>query len=230
MNALIKAALNRNRSFTEPEARDFLSAYGLPLAGYKVAAHAQEAVAAAEEIGFPVVLKIVSPDILHKTDAGGVKVGINSQEDVIAAFNDIIANAKGYKRDADIHGVMVTSMAETGLEVIIGAVRDAQFGPVVMFGLGGVLVEIFRDVSFRVAPLTEADALEMVQEIKSAPLLKGYRGDSPKDIQALAQALVTVSRVMEENPQIKEIDLNPVFVYEQGIVAVDARVILNCAL
>ena len=226
MNALIKAALNRNRSFTEPEARDFLSAYGLPLAGYKVAAHTQEAVVAAAEIGFPVVLKIVSPDILHKTDAGGVKVGIESQEDVIAAFNDLIANAKGYKGDADIHGVMVTSMAETGLEVIIGAVRDPQFGPVVMFGLGGVLVEIFRDVSFRVAPLTEVDALEMVQEIKSAPLLKGYRGDSPKDIQALAQALVTVSQVMEENPQIKEIDLNPVFVYEKGIVAVDARVIL----
>lgn len=226
MNVLIKAASDENRSFTEPEARDFLSAYGLPLAGYKVATHAKEAVVAAAEIGFPVVLKIVSPDILHKTDAGGVKVGIKSQEDVIAAFNDIIANAKGYKRDADIHGVMVTSMAETGLEVIIGAVRDAQFGPVVMFGLGGVLVEIFRDVSFRVAPLTEGDALEMVQEIKSAPLLKGYRGDSPKDIQALAQALVTVSRVMEENPQIKEIDLNPVFVYEKGIVAVDARVIL----
>ncbi len=153
-------------------------------------------------------------------------MGIESQEDVIAAFNDLIANAKGYKGDADIHGVMVTSMAETGLEVIIGAVRDPQFGPVVMFGLGGVLVEIFRDVSFRVAPLTEVDALEMVQEIKSAPLLKGYRGDSPKDIQALAQALVTVSQVMEENPQIKEIDLNPVFVYEKGIVAVDARVIL----
>lgn len=227
MNALIKLALDEKRSFTEPEARDLLSEYGLPLSGYSVATNAQEAVTAATEIGFPVVLKIVSPDIVHKTEAGGVKVGLGTPEDVSTAFDTIIAKAKRYKADADIHGVMVTSMAEAGLEVIIGAVRDPQFGSVVMFGLGGVLVEIFRDVSFRVAPLTKADALKMLDEIKSAPLLKGYRGDTPKDIEALVQALVTVSTVMEENPEIKEIDLNPIFVYERGIVAVDARVILK---
>lgn len=226
MNAHIKQALTEKRNLTEPEARDLLSEYGLPLAKYRVATNAQEAVAAAAEIGYPVVLKIVSPDIVHKTDAGGVKVGLASPEAVGAAYEAIVANARNYKEDADIHGVMVTPMAEKGLEVIIGAVRDPQFGPVVMFGLGGVLVEIFRDVSFRVTPLTEADALAMVEEIKSAPLLKGYRGDSPKDTQALVQALLTVSQVMEENPQIKEIDLNPVFVYEKGIVAVDARIIL----
>lgn len=226
MNALIKLALSKKRSLTEPEARDLLSEYGLPLAGNIVATNAQEAVTAATEIGFPVVLKIVSPDIVHKTEAGGVKVGLGSPEDVSAAFETIIARAKSYKAHADIHGVMVTPMAEAGLEVIIGALRDPQFGPVVMFGLGGVLVEIFRDVSFRVAPLTRADALGMLDEIKSAPLLKGYRGDTPKDTEALVQALLTVSKVMEENSEIKEIDLNPIFVYGSGMVAVDARVIL----
>lgn len=226
MNALIKQALEEKRNFTEPEARELLVKYGLPLSGFRVATDSQEAVAAATDLGFPVVLKIVSPDIVHKTDAGGVEVGLESPEAVRSAYEAIVANARNYKEDADIHGVLVTPMAEKGLEVIIGAVRDPQFGPVVMFGLGGVLVEIFRDVSFRVTPLTEADALAMVEEIKSAPLLKGYRGDLPKDTQALVQALLTVSQVMEENPQIKEIDLNPVFVYEKGIVAVDARIIL----
>lgn len=226
MNTLVKLVLAEKRSFTEPEARKLLASYGLPMQEYKVVAGAREAAAVAAEIGFPVAMKIVSPDIIHKTDAGGVKLGVNTPEDAAAAYTQIVSNARTYKADADIHGVLITPMAKTGLELIIGAVRDAQFGPVVMFGLGGVLVEIFRDVSFRVAPLSRADAAEMLEEIKSAALLKGYRGDAPKDTEAIVQVLLILSQVMEENPEIKEIDLNPVFAYEKGILAVDARVII----
>lgn len=211
----------------EPEAKTICAEYGITVNKFSVATNEKEAVAQADKIGYPIVLKIVSEDIIHKSDAGGVKVNLKTAADVEAAYKTIMENAKKYKADARITGVIVQEMAPQGTEVIVGAVKDPQFGQTVMFGLGGIFVELLKDVNFRVAPLTEMDAKEMITQLKAFPLLNGYRGSKPADIQALTSVLCNVSKLIMEHPEIKELDLNPVMAYPNGTKTVDARIILE---
>ncbi|OYT60833.1 acetyl-CoA synthetase [Euryarchaeota archaeon ex4484_178] len=213
---------------TEPEAKEVFAAYGLPVPKGKLARSAEEAVKIARAIEYPVVMKIVSPDIVHKSDAGGVKVNIKSDEEVRKAFEEIIENAQRYDPRAEIMGVYVQEMAPWGTETIIGSVNDPQFGPTVMFGLGGIFVEILKDVTFRIAPFGKDDALDMVKEIKGYGILKGARGEKPRDIEAIADAVSRLSQlVWDFREDIKEVDANPVIVYEKGLSVVDARIILR---
>ena len=222
-----KAKADGRKILTEVESKDILEEAGIPTARARLATTADEAVAAAKEVGFPVALKIVSPDITHKSDVGGVKLNLSTPEEVKAAFDEIIAAAKKAQPDAAIDGVSVQKMARPGIEVIMGMSQDAQFGPVLMFGLGGILVEVLKDVSFRLVPITPRDARQMVQEIKGRPLLEGYRGQEPADVEALEKLLLRLSDFIEKHPEIAELDLNPVFAYKDGAVAVDARIILS---
>lgn len=226
MEAVISQALAEGRNLTEPEALELLKVYGFPIVEHRFASSGEEAVEAASAMGYPVALKIVSRDILHKSDAGGVALNICGPDEVKAAFRQVIESVKKHKGDAAINGVLVARMAPPGTEVILGMVRDPQFGPTIMFGLGGVFVEVYKDVSFRILPLTEEDALEMVQEIKGFPLLKGIRGQGPKDIGTIVNGIMRLSRLVQENPRILEIDLNPIVVYEKGCEVLDARIIL----
>jgi acyl-CoA synthetase (NDP forming) len=173
------------------------------------------------------VLKVVSPQITHKSDVGGVKLNLNSQKEVRAAFDEIVASAQQAVRDATIEGVSVQQMARPGVEVIIGMTKDPQFGPVLMFGLGGVLVEVLKDVAFRIVPLTPRDARQMIREIKGFPILEGFRGQEPADLEALEGILLRLSSFVEEHPEIEEMDLNPIFAYGDGAVAVDARIVVS---
>lgn len=212
---------------TEPESKEIFKAYGIPVVEGQLAKTQEEAVAAAEKLGFPLVLKVVSPDITHKSDAKCVLLGLNSADEVKSGFEHVLANAKKFKQDADIHGVLVQRMAPLGKEVIVGMSKDAQFGPAMMFGLGGITVEIFKDVSFRVAPLTRKDALEMIHEIRGYQVLEGARGGEKADIDALVEILLAASRLAIDWQEIKEFDLNPIFAYPKGALAVDARIILE---
>lgn len=220
MHPLIEQGLHENRNLTEPEAKTLLRQYGLVVPEFHVCMSHTEAAKAAEQVGYPVVMKVVSPDILHKTDIGGVKIGLNTQEDVYTAFEEIKKVIKTFS------GVIVYHMQKKGTEIIIGAVYDEQFEHAIMFGLGGIFVEVLKDVSFRLIPITEYDAREMITEIKGYPVLTGVRGEPPKDIDAVVDALVKVSFLVEENPAIRELDLNPIFVYEKGYTTIDARIIL----
>jgi len=214
-------------SLVETEAREILKAYGLPISNFKLAKTVEEAIGIAKEIGYPVAMKIVSPDIIHKTDAGGVKLNIQHKGDVASAFTEIVANARDYNKDAEIYGVIITPMERKGVETIVGMTTDETFGPTIMFGLGGIFVEVLKDVSFRVAPLTRRDAYDMIQQIKGFPILKGVRGAKAADIDALVDVIMKVSALVIENPEIKELDLNPVFAFENGASIVDARIILR---
>jgi acetyltransferase len=189
-----------------------------------------EAAHIAQEIGFPIVLKIVSPDILHKSDAGGVRVNLKDTEAVRMAFRTILENVKKYKADAEIHGILVCEMAPLGSEVICGSVNDSTFGPTVMFGLGGVFVEVLKDVTFRVAPISIDCALAMQQEIKGYPMLQGVRGEKRRDQEALAVVISRLSQLVADlDDEIAETDANPILLYEEGkgCRVVDARVILK---
>jgi acyl-CoA synthetase (NDP forming) len=222
-----RAKTDGRKLLTEVESKDILEEAGIPTARARLATTADEAVAAAKEVGFPVALKIVSPDITHKSDVGGVKLNLSTPDEVKAAFDEIIAAAKKAQPDATIDGVSVQKMARPGIEVIMGMSQDAQFGPVLMFGLGGILVEVLKDVSFRLVPITPRDARQMVQEIKGRPLLEGYRGQEPADVEALEKLLLRLSDFIEKHPEIAELDLNPIFAYKDGAIAVDARIILS---
>lgn len=225
---VIAEALATGRNLLEPEACQLLSDYGINTTPSYLVKTVEEGLEAANKLGYPVVLKVVSTDILHKSDAGAVKININNMEELRAAYQEILANVRSYKSDASIKGILVCTMAKPGVECIIGAKRDGQFGPVVMFGLGGIFVEVYKDVTFRVAPVSLAEAREMVQSIKGFPLLNGARGRQVCDTESLAQMIVNIGKLMEECPEVSEIDLNPVAVYEQGkgALALDARVIL----
>lgn len=226
--AVIKAARAENRTvILEHEARDILKAYGFLQPPYTLARSPEAAVAAWREINAPVAMKVVSPQIIHKSDAGGVRLNLNSEEEILAAFSQIHAAARGYDPAAEISGMLIMPMAPGGVECIIGAICDDTFGPTVMFGLGGIFVEVLKDVSFRVAPVTLPAAQEMIEEIKGYRILNGVRGQAPADVEAIAVALQRLSQLMVLEPEIAEIDLNPVFVHNQGLSFVDARIILH---
>ncbi len=221
------ARVQGRQLLNEVEAKQVLEEAGIPTVRARLARSRDDAIALARETGFPVALKIVSPQITHKTDVGGVKLSLADDAAVGAAFDEIMASVKAAAPDADIEGVAVQSMARPGTEVIIGMTKDPQFGPVLMFGLGGVLVEVLKDVAFRVVPLTKRDAHQMVREIKGYPLLEGYRGSEPADVESLETLILRLSDFVEATPDIAELDLNPVFAYNDGAVAVDARIVLS---
>lgn len=228
VNELLAQAKKENRSvLTEIEAKQVLNQAGINCNEIKLAQNLEQAVTIAEEIGYPVVLKISSVDITHKSDAGGVKVNLNSSQEVEKAFDEIMSSCKGAYPNANIEGISVQGMAEPGIEIILGMIKDASFGPVIMFGLGGVFVEVLKDVSFRVVPIEKVDAKEMINEIQGKKLLEGYRGQPPADVDFLQDMLVNLSNFVDKTPEIKEIDMNPVFAYEKGAVVVDARIILE---
>jgi acyl-CoA synthetase (NDP forming) len=212
---------------TEVESKELLKQAGIDIIDTRLATSREEAISISRKLGFPVALKVASPDIVHKSDAGGVKLGLENAREVGKAYADILAAVGQKHPQARIQGVSVQKMARAGVEVIIGMSKDDQFGPVLMFGLGGIMVEVLKDVSFRLVPLAKRDAAEMVREIKGYPLLEGYRGQEAVDISYLEELLLKVSDFVERNPEVKELDLNPVFAYSDGAVAVDARVILE---
>jgi acyl-CoA synthetase (NDP forming) len=228
IQAVVDAARREKRTLlTEVESKQVLEEAGIRVVRARLARSMKEAAAISREVGFPVVLKVASPDIVHKSDIGGVKVGLNNASQVSRAYREIMAAVKEKGPKATVHGVSVQPMAKPGVEIIIGMTKDAQFGPVIMFGLGGILVEILKDVSFRIVPLLRKDAREMIHDIKGYPVLEGYRGQPPSDVGALEDMILKVSDFVERNPVIKELDLNPVFAYKDGAVAVDARIVLE---
>ncbi|MDB6103094.1 MAG: CoA-binding protein, partial [Gammaproteobacteria bacterium] len=214
-------------SLTAPEARGICEAYGINIPREGVAKTGEEAVKLATSIGFPVVMKIVSPQILHKTEAGGVLVGVKSADQVAQGFSTIVENARKYDAKAEILGVQIQQMLSGGHEVIIGAVTDPAFGKLVAFGMGGILVEVLKDITFRLAPATTEDALSMLDGIQAAEILRGVRGAQPVDRAALGKMIERVSALVADFPEISELDLNPVFASEKGATAADVRVVLN---
>ncbi|MGW7751236.1 acetate--CoA ligase family protein [Streptomyces violaceusniger] len=229
VRAVLDAARAEGRTaLTAPEGKRITDAYGIPTPAEGLAETVDEAVSLADRIGFPVVLKIVSPDILHKTDAGGVRVGLASCAEVRGAFTAIVDNARSYDPKARIQGVQVQQMVpDGGQEVIVGAVTDPTFGKVVAFGLGGVLVEVLKDITFRLAPATEDEALSMLDGIRAAEVLRGVRGGQAVDRGALADLIVRVSRLVADFPEITEVDLNPVFATASGVLAADVRLLIG---
>ena len=232
---IFKTAREEDRTFVlEHEAKDIMKAYGIPIPAYATASTADEAVEKSKTIGFPVVLKILSKDILHKSDAGGVKINLKDENAVRMAFDEIMENAKKYGKEKGIdvdlsRGVFVSDFADMGTEIIVGVIKDPQFGHALMAGLGGIFVEVLKDVSFRLIPFSEADAREMLRELKAYKILEGIRGEGPRDIDALIKVMLAVSKMIEENPEIIELDCNPTFVYEKGkgAVVVDARILID---
>ena len=227
---IAKVRADKRTGLTEIESKKIFSAYGLPTVRTEIAKSEEEAVKLAEEISYPLVLKIVSPDILHKSDAGGVKVNIKDEAGVRETYHAILKNAREYNPDADIHGIVIQEMAPWGTETIIGSVNDPTFGATVMFGLGGIFVEVLKDVTFRVAPISEKEASLMLDGIRSARILDGIRGEAPRDKKALASVLAKYAfMVTDLADEISESDANPVLVYEEGkgVKIVDARIILK---
>lgn len=212
---------------SEAEGYEILGKYGVPVPAFKIVTTAEEAGDVADSIGFPVVMKIVSPQIIHKSDAGGVITSIGTKEGAQAAFNRIVTSAKEYNPKAKIEGVILEEQAKPGLELIIGGKTDPTFGKVITFGIGGTLVELMKDVTLRILPTTEEDVRDMVKEIRSYPLISGYRGSKPKDEETLVNIILDVCRFFEENKQVKEFDINPLRLYESGACAVDSRVIMT---
>ena len=225
---IIKKAQSENRTYLlEHESKTIMLEYKLPVTQFKVAKSEDAAVKAADTIGYPVVLKILSPDVIHKSDVGGVLINVKNASEVREGYNAIISSVKKHKENAQIRGIFVEEFAPKGIEVIIGAIKDPQFGPALMFGLGGIFVEVLKDVSFRVAPITKYDATEMIQEIKGYPILTGIRGQEACDVKALVNILLQISKLVMDYPVINQLDLNPVFSYSKGAKCVDARIILE---
>ena len=226
MHRIIKKAKKEKRSLLETEAKELLREYGIPVPDFKLIKSKDEIAGLAKEINFPIAMKIVSPDIIHKSDAGGVKLNIKNEKEAKLAYQGIISKVKKYNKEAQIFGVITYSMIPKITEIIIGIMKDPHFGPVIMFGLGGIFVEVLKDISFRILPIEERDAREMIAEIEGYEILKGVRGEGPKDIKAIKNLILKISQLALENPEISEIDLNPVFVFEKGLQVIDARMIL----
>ena len=227
VSKIFEEAVGEGRDFLfEDEAKALCGLYGLPVTRIEVVEAEDDAVRVAEGFGFPVVLKIVSPQVLHKSDAGGVLINIRDAEGVREGYKKIIENVKARVPDAEITGILVQEMAPDGTQVIVGSTKDPTFGPTIMFGLGGIFVEVLKDVSFRLVPITRVDAEEMVREIKAYKILEGVRGMPPADQETILDILMKTSEMLVECPEIKELDMNPILVYEKGAKIVDARVIL----
>ena len=228
----VRAVLDRARkarrsALNAPECTRICRAYGIPVPRDGLATSAAQAASMAGRMGFPVVMKIVSNNILHKTEAGGVIVGVKSAAQAHAAYGTILKNARRYKRNADITGIQVQKMMGGGQEVIVGAVTDPSFGKLVAFGLGGVLVEVMKDITFRLAPAGKRDAMSMINGIQAAEMLKGVRGGDPVDRAAIAAIIQNVSKLVSDFPEISELDLNPVFARKKGATAVDVRILID---
>ena len=225
---IIDRAKSEGRTLlTEIESKELLKQIGINTVETVLATTREEALAKSRKLGFPVGLKIASVDVVHKSDAGGVKLNLKTPDEVAKAYDEIISSVKKHLPGARIQGVAVQKMAKPGVEVIIGMTRDSQFGPVLMFGLGGVMVEVIKDVTLRVTPLSPRDAREMIRGIKGYKMLTGFRGTAPCHTTTLEDWLLKLSKFVEETPEIKELDLNPIFTYSDGALAVDARVILG---
>ncbi len=224
---ILERAVAEGRHLLEPEALDFLADHSIAVMPHVLAKTREEAQRAAMEMGGPVALKVVSPQVIHKSDVGGVRLNLWGPEAVGQGYDQLIDDVRRAVPDADIHGALVVPMASPGPEFIIGMTRDPQFGPTIMFGMGGVFVELFKDVSFRVAPFEKEVALDMIKETRGYRVLQGMRGEKPKDITSLSELLVWVSRLAAQYPQIREIDLNPIRVYEKGYDILDARILLD---
>ena len=217
----------KRKNLTEAEAREVLKFYRIPLVEAKIVKNLEEAKSFVKKVGYPVVLKVISPQIIHKTEVGGVILNIRSDKELFEAFHEIMKNVERSMPNAEIKGFFIQKMMPRDYEVIIGGKKDPTFGQTIAFGLGGIFVEVFEDVSFRVVPISKEDAREMIQEIKGYKILKGYRGKKPADINALIDILLKTSKMLEENEEIKELDINPVFALHKGAYAGDARIILE---
>jgi acetyl-CoA synthetase (ADP-forming) len=224
---IAKARKEGRVNLTEGESKLLLRDAGINTNDVELATSSEEAVSLSNKIGYPVALKVVSKDIMHKSDVGGVKLGLDGEDEVMRAYAEIIASTKQRAANAVIDGISVQSMAKPGVEVIIGMFKDNQFGPVVMFGIGGELVEVYKDVSFGIAPIPKRYARQMINDIKGYPLLEGYRGRPGANIALLEDILIKLSDYVIANPDIKEVDINPIIAYTNNAVAVDARVILE---
>lgn len=225
---IVKEAFSLGRNtLAEPDAMEVLRLNSIPVPDFSVVKDVSAAIETAEKIGFPVVLKLVSPDLIHKSDVGGVAVGLKDGKDLESRWAQMILDVAFRNPSAMIEGFIIEKMAPKGVEVIVGGIKDEQFGPVVMFGAGGVAAELMRDVSFRLAPIDRDEAFEMMSETKGFPLLTGYRGDTVKDLNAVADVIIKLSGILEETDGIREIEINPLLVYDKGVLAVDARAILG---
>ena len=228
VKAIFKKAKDENRgNLLETESRALLQEYGIFLPEAIFAGNSQEAIKAGKKIGYPLAMKVVSPDIIHKSDAGGIQLGLKDDKDLKRGFDEIVKNAMKVTTKERVLGTLISPMVPKGQECIIGMIKDRQFGPVIMFGLGGIFVEVLKDVSFRVAPIGEEDIDEMINGIKGYKILTGIRGEKPKDIGAIKDILSKLSQIAIDNPEIEEIDLNPVIVHEKGASIVDSRVIIR---
>ncbi|MEA3293916.1 MAG: acetate--CoA ligase family protein [Euryarchaeota archaeon] len=212
-------------NLTTDQLYDILREYGIPFVQKITATSLQEAIEAANTLHYPVVMKISSPDISHKTDVGGIILDLNSDEEIKKAYLTMMDSVKKNARKARIDGVIIQKMAKSGLEVIVGVKLDPQFGHVIMFGLGGIFVEVYKDVSFRVTPIDRKTARDMILEIKASSILQGARGQEPADIDAIINVITGLSDMLRKNPDIIELDINPLIVYSHGVVAVDARML-----
>jgi len=223
---LDNAKKQKRSALLEEEGQEILRAYGFPLPASKLAKSKKEAVAASKKIGYPVVLKIASPQIIHKSDAGGVKVNLQNAKDVENAFDTIIKNAKKYNKKADIKGVLVVEMVKGGKELIIGSKLEPGFGPVIMLGMGGIYVEVLKDVTFKLAPMTNVEADHMISSIKTKKILEGVRGEKPSDVKKLSECIQRLSQLVTDFNEIKELDMNPVLVMEKnkGCKVLDVRI------
>jgi len=221
---LLKTKLEANETvLTEFESKELLKEIGISIPNQELASTKEETIIAANKIGFPVVLKLIAEDIIHKSDTGAVKLNVKNEDETIAAYEDLMKIPSQSNKM-----ISVQKMAEEPItELIIGMMTDAQFGPALMFGIGGILVELLEDVSFRIAPITEYDAREQIHEIKGFPILDGYRGKPKADIDAIVNTLLKISDFVIKHEEINEMDLNPVFIYEKGLICVDARIILK---
>jgi acetyltransferase len=212
----------------EGEANEILKCYGFPLLRSRLIHDLSQIETAAEDIGFPLAMKITSPDIIHKFDAGGVRLKIKTLDEARCAYQEILENARRFNPLAHIQGVLVEEMARGGLEVILGATRDPQFGPICMFGLGGTFVEALQDVTFRLAPMWEVSAEVMIRSIKTYEILRGIRGKPPADFEAIKNCILRLSQMVSDHPEIAELDINPLIVYPEGegCVVADSRILL----
>jgi len=217
----------KRRNLTELESREILEYYKLPLVRGKIIKSIEESKKFIDEVGYPVVLKIVSPEIIHKTEVGGVVVNIQNEKQLYDAYNDILKNVKIKMPTARIDGLFIQEMIPSSFEVMVGGKYDNTFGQTIAFGLGGIYVEVYEDVSFRIVPITEKDALNMIKETKAYKILGGYRGKKPADIRALIDILMKTSKMLDSNPEIKELDMNPIFALSDRAVAIDARIIIE---